>query len=242
MPSLTLKDIPIPLMERLRASAATARRSLNREAILLLEQALASDAGTVPREPRRARAGCAACRLGAIGWPLARRRCGAGYHGLGHLRCTYRRPRGRSVKVLDTDVCVEILRVQSAGAAVAPAHQLTGRHHLDHGLRAGIRRRQACGARSGPLAGRGPLEHARHCWAGSPAARQFGQHKAALRRAGETLADAGLMISAIALARGAELATATLDTTANFRAAPGRLDSPAATGAAGPRPRRSYQR
>lgn len=40
-----------------------------------------------------------------------------------------------------------------------------------------------------------------------PAARQLGQHEAALRRAGETLADTDLMIAAIALARGAELAT-----------------------------------
>ncbi len=40
MPSLTLKDIPMPLMERLRARAAEDQRSLNREAIWLLEQAL----------------------------------------------------------------------------------------------------------------------------------------------------------------------------------------------------------
>ncbi len=40
MPSLTLKDIPMPLMERLRARAAQEQRSLNREAIRLLEQAL----------------------------------------------------------------------------------------------------------------------------------------------------------------------------------------------------------
>jgi len=44
MPSLTLKDIPMPLMERLRSRAAHDQRSLNREAILLLEQALAPDA------------------------------------------------------------------------------------------------------------------------------------------------------------------------------------------------------
>jgi plasmid stability protein len=48
MPSLTLKDIPLPLMERLRSRAAQDQRSLNREAILLLEQALAPDAGAVP--------------------------------------------------------------------------------------------------------------------------------------------------------------------------------------------------
>jgi hypothetical protein len=40
MPSLTLKDIPVPLLERLRACAARDQRSLNREAIWLLEQAL----------------------------------------------------------------------------------------------------------------------------------------------------------------------------------------------------------
>lgn len=44
MPSLTLKDIPLPLLERLRSRAAQDQRSLNREAILLLEQALAPDA------------------------------------------------------------------------------------------------------------------------------------------------------------------------------------------------------
>jgi plasmid stability protein len=41
MPSLTLKDIPLSLLERLRSRAAQDRRSLNREAIRLLEQALA---------------------------------------------------------------------------------------------------------------------------------------------------------------------------------------------------------
>ena len=41
MPSLTLKDIPPPLMERLRARAIADQRSLNREAIWLLEQVLA---------------------------------------------------------------------------------------------------------------------------------------------------------------------------------------------------------
>ncbi|WP_295388780.1 hypothetical protein [uncultured Thiodictyon sp.] len=40
LPSLTLKDIPSPLMERLRTRAAADQRSLNREAIWLLEQAL----------------------------------------------------------------------------------------------------------------------------------------------------------------------------------------------------------
>jgi plasmid stability protein len=43
MPSLTIKDIPPPLMERLRASAARDHRSLNREAIFLLERALGTE-------------------------------------------------------------------------------------------------------------------------------------------------------------------------------------------------------
>jgi plasmid stability protein len=45
MPSLTIKDIPEPLMGRLRSRAARDRRSLNREAIFLLEQALAGGVG-----------------------------------------------------------------------------------------------------------------------------------------------------------------------------------------------------
>ena len=48
MPSLTLKDIPLPLLERLRSRAAQDQRSLNREAILLLERALAPDAAAEP--------------------------------------------------------------------------------------------------------------------------------------------------------------------------------------------------
>ncbi len=40
IPSLTLKDIPQPLLERLRARASRDRRSLNREVIWLLEQVL----------------------------------------------------------------------------------------------------------------------------------------------------------------------------------------------------------
>jgi len=40
MPSLTLQDIPQPLMDRLRARAARNRRSLNWETIRLLEQTL----------------------------------------------------------------------------------------------------------------------------------------------------------------------------------------------------------
>lgn len=40
MPSLTLKNIPRDVMERLRSLAGKERRSLNQQAILLLEQAL----------------------------------------------------------------------------------------------------------------------------------------------------------------------------------------------------------
>lgn len=46
MPSLTLKDIPPALLEQLRARAAQDQRSLNREAIWLLERAL--EAGNDP--------------------------------------------------------------------------------------------------------------------------------------------------------------------------------------------------
>jgi len=49
MPSLTLKDIPTLLMERLRSRAAQDQRSLNREAIWLLEQALESTADPASR-------------------------------------------------------------------------------------------------------------------------------------------------------------------------------------------------
>lgn len=49
MPSLTLKDIPTPLMERLRTRAAQDQRSLNREAIWLLEQALEPSADPATR-------------------------------------------------------------------------------------------------------------------------------------------------------------------------------------------------
>ena len=41
MPALTLKGIPDDIMERLRELADTERRSLNQQAILLLERALA---------------------------------------------------------------------------------------------------------------------------------------------------------------------------------------------------------
>lgn len=42
MTSITLKNVPPPLYERLKASAKRNRRSLTEEAIVLLEQALAA--------------------------------------------------------------------------------------------------------------------------------------------------------------------------------------------------------
>lgn len=43
MSSLTLKNLPDELLERLRARARKQRRSLNSEAVLLLEQAMSAD-------------------------------------------------------------------------------------------------------------------------------------------------------------------------------------------------------
>jgi hypothetical protein len=45
MTSLTLKNIPTNLLAALRAAAANDRRSVNQQAILLLEQALTERAG-----------------------------------------------------------------------------------------------------------------------------------------------------------------------------------------------------
>ncbi len=54
--SLTLRDIPNELYERLRASARIHRRSLNREAIACLELALAPRLVAVSERLARARA------------------------------------------------------------------------------------------------------------------------------------------------------------------------------------------
>ena len=48
MSSLTLKNVPDELLEQLRSRAREQRRSLNSEAIILLEQALAPDARAMP--------------------------------------------------------------------------------------------------------------------------------------------------------------------------------------------------
>ena len=54
--TLTLKNIPDEVYERLKASAATHRRSLNNEAIVCLESALIPGRVTVSERLARARA------------------------------------------------------------------------------------------------------------------------------------------------------------------------------------------
>ncbi len=111
------------------------------------------------------------------------------------------------MKVLDTDVCVEILR--------GNPRVLEWRRHTN--ARVVTTWITACELEYGAAKSADP-ERARALVADllstleivgldRPAARQFGQHKAALGRGGETLPDADLMIAAIALSVGAELAT-----------------------------------
>lgn len=52
MPSLTIKNIPAPIYERLKAAAADHRRSINSHVLALLESAL--DVGPVNAEERLA--------------------------------------------------------------------------------------------------------------------------------------------------------------------------------------------
>jgi len=124
------------------------------------------------------------------------------------------------VKVLDTDVCVEILRGN-------PRVLQWRRHTHSQVVTTWI---TACELEYGAAKSADPNQ-ARALVADllstldivgldRPAARQFGQYKAALRRSGETLADADLMIAAIALARGAELATGNLRHFRRFRDLP----------------------
>jgi tRNA(fMet)-specific endonuclease VapC len=111
------------------------------------------------------------------------------------------------MKVLDTDVCVEILR--------GNPRVLQWRRHT--GSRVVTTWITACELEYGAAKSADPgraralvadlLSTLDILGLDRPAARQFGQHKAALRSSGETLTDADLMIAAIALARGAELAT-----------------------------------
>lgn len=124
------------------------------------------------------------------------------------------------MKVLDTDVCVEILRGN-------PRVLQWRRHTHSQVVTTWI---TACELEYGAAKSADPNQ-ARALVADllstldivgldRPAARQFGQYKAALRRSGETLADADLMIAAIALARGAELATGNLRHFRRFRDLP----------------------
>ncbi len=53
MPSLTIKSIPVPLLERLRERAAEEHRSLNRQVIHLLELALSTRGLDVDSRTRR---------------------------------------------------------------------------------------------------------------------------------------------------------------------------------------------
>jgi plasmid stability protein len=53
MPSITLKDVPEELLIRLRTAAARQRRSLNQEAIVLLEGGLAAQETAEERAQRQ---------------------------------------------------------------------------------------------------------------------------------------------------------------------------------------------
>lgn len=48
MPSITLKNVPQTLLERLRASAAASRRSVNSEVLFRLESSFARDWAAAP--------------------------------------------------------------------------------------------------------------------------------------------------------------------------------------------------
>ena len=54
MASITLKDIPPELLDRLRASAKSERRSLTQQALYLIEGGLAGDASELPTPQARA--------------------------------------------------------------------------------------------------------------------------------------------------------------------------------------------
>lgn len=55
MPALTLKGVPEDIMDRLRDLAEAERRSLNQQAILLLERALAEEPSSFRRAYRQFR-------------------------------------------------------------------------------------------------------------------------------------------------------------------------------------------
>jgi plasmid stability protein len=75
--TLTLKNVPDEVYERLKAAAARNRRSLNREAILVLETALAPGQVSMAERLGRARALRAAlparARISAAGIDAAKR-------------------------------------------------------------------------------------------------------------------------------------------------------------------------
>jgi hypothetical protein len=56
MPSITLKDVPEELLVRLRTAAAHERRSLNQEALVLIEGGLAARESVEERAERQVRA------------------------------------------------------------------------------------------------------------------------------------------------------------------------------------------
>jgi tRNA(fMet)-specific endonuclease VapC len=111
------------------------------------------------------------------------------------------------VKLLDTDVCIEILR---GNAQVLQRRRST----LDRVATTWI---TACELAYGAANSRAPepnqtlvtefLSTLPILDFTMPAALLFGYHKARLRAAGTTVADADLMIAAIALAHGATLVT-----------------------------------
>lgn len=111
------------------------------------------------------------------------------------------------MKILDTDVCIEILR---GNARVLERRRLT----LDHVATTWI---TACELAYGAAHSRDPepnqtlvsefLATLPVLDGTLPGAFLFGQHKARLRALGQTVADADLMIAAITLAHGATLVT-----------------------------------
>jgi tRNA(fMet)-specific endonuclease VapC len=111
------------------------------------------------------------------------------------------------VKILDTDVCIELLR---GNTRVIEKRQKT----LDEVTTTWI---TACELSYGAAKSRSPqnnqtlvsefLATLRIVGLNHPAAEGFGQMKSALERAGNILADADLMIAAITRAHGASLIT-----------------------------------
>ena len=68
MPSLTLKNVPVELLEGLRTRARRERRSLSSQAIYLLERSMQLEPPAVPRGPEVAEAQVAAWRRAASRW------------------------------------------------------------------------------------------------------------------------------------------------------------------------------